>query len=496
MRKIFIIALGAVAAMASVSCTKSEVSINETGIRVPAIVNAVAGTTSKITIDGLKTSWEMGDQITVFDATGKSEGAYTSDDNGSSVAFMGSKGEGDVLKYAIFPANEDATCEAGVFKTIIPGEQDGTIASAVAVAEESDGVFEFLNVASVIKVTIPDDMRGVNFISFVADAPVAGDVVITDLTAAASTESGARAFYRVCVYNEGKDLTGDQYMTVIPGNYSGYIVLGKKDGTVRYSAAVKVAAKDFPVDRIKNFGTVSDVSTNWVKNAVPGIYSLSADGKKAFIAQGEIRYNVETETWRIADTFERLTTYDLTAGEIDIFRWNNAATPIATTDYGKKVTAWDPAGDWTAKLPESGWSIRVEADMSYMFNKRTNTPQSFGLVYVGTEDANTKYVVIYPDGWSGTCTSKTDCVTAVTMDELKALEDKGCAICGMGNIIDKKGALVTTPVYYFWEKDWTKSGVVRSFRFYFNATTGKCVNEVRGIESTYAFPVRPLYEIL
>ena len=495
MKKMLFVCLCAVVAMAAVSCAKSEIGAPAFGARVPAVVNAVAGNTSKLTIDGLQTSWEMGDAISVFDVTGKSEGTFTTEDSGTNVSFTGTKGEGDVLKYAIFPANPDATCAGGVFSTTIPAEQDGTIASAIAVAEESDGTFEFLNAASVIKITIPEEMTGINFIAFTADTKIAGDVVVKDLTAEPSDAEDAVNYTRVSIYNNGSELTGDQYLTVIPGTYSGYVVLGKKDGNVRYSAAVKVASKEFKVDRIKNFGTPSEVGTNWVKNAVPGIFSISADGVKAFIAQGEIRYNVETEAWRIADTFERLTTYDITAGEIDLFRWNNAATPIATTDYGTKVTAWSPAGDWTTKLPESGWSIRPEADYTHLLKNRTNVAATFGLVYVGTEDSNTKYVVIYPDGWAGHCSEKTKFSDAVTMDELKAMEDKGCAVCGLGNIITKKGTLDTTPTYYFWATNWTKSGVVRSYRFYYDTNKATWINEGRGIESKYAFPVRPFYEI-
>lgn len=496
MKKMLIVSLCAVAAMAAVSCAKSEIGAPAFGARVPAVVNAVAGNTSKLTIDGLQTSWEMGDAISVFDVTGKSEGTFTTEDSGTNVSFTGTKGEGDVLKYAIFPANPDATCAGGVFSTTIPAEQDGTIASAIAVAEESDGTFEFLNAASVIKITIPEEMTGINFIAFTANSTIAGDVVVRDLTAEPSDAEDAVNYTRVSIYNNGSELTGDQYLTVIPGTYAGTVVLGKKDGAVRYTAAVKLEAKNYIVDRIKNFGAVSDISTTWIKNAVPGVFSLNEEGGKTLIAQGDIRYNVETEVWRIADTFENLTSYSTVEGEIDLFRWNNANTPIATTDYGATRT-WADEGDWTKKLPESGWSIRSNAEQKYIFETRQKSKivkQTLGMAYVGTADVNRKYLIFYPDGWAGSVLSATACDTAITVEELLKLEDQGCVICGLCHRITKAGVYEgTCEQRYIWSTDRSKAKIVFLYRFLFSS--GKFISEARTLESAYGFTVRPFYEI-
>lgn len=502
MKKMLIVSLCAVAAMASVSCKKAEIGASVSGARVPAVVNAVAGNASKMSIDGLQTSWEMGDAISVFDATGKAEGIYVTEDNGKTVSFKGTKGEGDVLKYAVFPANPDATCTDGVISTTIPAEQDGTISSAIAVAEESDGVFEFLNATAVIKITIPDEMTDINFIAFTANSTIAGDVVITDLTAFPSDAGDAAKYTRVSIYKDGAALSGDQYLTVIPGNYAGTLVLGKKNGTVRYTAAITVAAKDYTVDRIKNFGTVSEVSTTWVENAVPGVYSLNENGKKTLFAQGDIRYNVGTDSWRIADTYERLTTDPKTEteGEIDLFRWNDASVPGKfSTDFGVGTNVtWQESGDWTKKLPATGWSILTKDENKYLFATRKGSmvKQIFGNAYVGASaDTGKKYLIFYPDGWAGTVFSNTTFETALTDDDLQKLEDQGCAICGIGFRIKKDKTFEKYDDRYFWSTTWSKTKVVFSYRFQFNSNTGLWYSEERGIESAYGFAVRPFYEI-
>lgn len=502
MKKMLIVSLCAVAAMASVSCKKAEIGASVSGARVPAVVNAVAGNASKMSIDGLQTSWEMGDAISVFDATGKAEGIYVTEDNGKTVSFKGTKGEGDVLKYAVFPANPDATCTDGVISTTIPAEQDGTISSAIAVAEESDGVFEFLNATAVIKITIPDEMTDINFISFTANSTIAGDVLINELTAVPSTAEDAVKYTRVSIYKDGASITGTQYLTVIPGNYAGTVVLGKKDGSVRYATAIKVAAKDFPVDRIKNFGSVSEVSTVWVKNAVPGVYSVNDEGKKTLFAQGDIRYNVGTDTWRIADTYERLTNNPKTEteGEIDLFRWNDASVPGKfSTDFGVGTSVtWQESGDWTKKLPATGWSILTKNENKYLFATRKGSmvKQIFGNAYVGdSADTGKKYLIFYPDGWAGTVFSNTTFETALTDDDLQKLEDQGCAICGIGFRITKNKTFEKYDDRYFWSTTWNKTKVVYSYRFLFNSKTGLWYSEERGIESAYGFAVRPFYEI-
>ena len=77
MKRIIIVSLCAVAALASVSCASLEVNQETLGLRVPAVINATAGSGTRATIDGLQISWEAGDKISVFDAAGKAEGAFT-----------------------------------------------------------------------------------------------------------------------------------------------------------------------------------------------------------------------------------------------------------------------------------------------------------------------------------------------------------------------------------------------------------------------------------
>ncbi len=508
MKKIVFIILCAVAAMASVSCARLEVNQEVPGLRVPAVINATAGVSTRATIDGLQTSWEAGDKISVFDATGKAEGFFSADAAGTSVSFSGTKEEGDVLKYAVYPANENATCTAGVFATTIPGEQDGTINSSLAVAEESDGKFVFLNVASVIKITIPAEETAINFVAFLADnaATIAGDVTvdINNPTAVSSSAEEAVKYSRVSIYKGGQPLSGDLYMTLLPGDYSGILVFGKKDGSVRYASTVKVAAKTYSVDKIKNFGTVANLS--WVKGAVPGVFSIDNNGRRALMSQGYIQYDAANDSWKIADTFVRLKGHD-PYGVIELFRWNNAQTPTAKTDYGATQTEWSEAGDWAKKLDQPGWCIGSISDYEFTIrqtSKETNSRETFNLVRVSLSlvkvmdgEDYLNYSILYPDGWAGevarfVVTSQIP-ETTLTAEELKSLEDRGCAILGHGGELNKTGAYAENVNWNLWTTTWKKAKVANDFRFTFDGTKWK--REIFGKESACGFCARPFYDI-
>jgi len=509
MKKTLIVSLCAIAAMVSVSCAKSELSNAPlAGKRVPAVINAISNGT-KLTINDLQTSWEMGDSISVFASDGKSEGTYFSDDSGTSVTFTGTKGESDILKYAIFPANSDATCDAmGVINTTIPSEQDGTISNTLAMATEFDGDFEFNNVASVIKITIPNDMNGINFVCFTADTTIAGDVTIADFVAVPSAEA-VNKYRRVSIYKNGADIKGDQYLTVIPGTYSGVVTLGKKDGNVRYTAAIKVTGKTFTVNKIRNFGTVSN-TTAWVANALPGVFSIAKD-TRVLMAQGDIRYHRSGNSWNIADTYERLTTNpleksgdDFVNDEIDLFSWNNADTPGTFKDNGtSNPSSWRDEGDWTKKLTVSGWSIRTNTEMGYFFSGRHTVNQKIGsaISSTGAVADRDNYCIIYPDGWAGDFLPTLAYTNVLTNDELKKLEDQGCAICPLGHRINKDGSgFSKTPDRYFWTTSWQKvnkgKGAVFVSRVYYDATNSVFKFDAsRGVECKYGCPVRPFFEI-
>ncbi len=109
------------------------------------------------------------------------------------------------------------------------------------------------------------------------------------------------------------------------------------------------------------------------------------------------------------------------------------------------------------------------------------------------------YAILYPDGWAGQFALYTasDQVPSVTMtiDELKVLEDKGCAILGLGGILNNGAwAKMTPPQMNIWTTVWKDRKNAYAFRLVF--TGGNWQRLVRNVYHTYGYLARPYYEIL
>lgn len=500
----------AVAAMASFSCVKSEMTDDMISGPVRVEINASSSVSTKLTIDMLQTSWEAGDKISLFDTRGMYEGDFEASASGTNVVFTGEMfDDADILKVAIFPANENASYfpSTNSISTVIPAEQCGKISTCLSVAENGgNNNFAFLNAASVIKVTIPESEAGINFISFTADnnATIAGDVVINmdgnAPTAAPSTEAEAAKYSRIIVYNDGEPLVGDQYITVIPGDYSGTLVFGKTENSCRYASAKIVDTKTYSVNKIKNFGTAANL--DWVKGAVTGVFTVGGEGKKVLMSQGYIRYNTTADSWSIAESFKPLT-YTADANEIELFSWNNADNPkeikVATNEWG--------VGDWSAKLPQSGWSILNSSEVEYLCRVAGSNPdrqkaglvkQAVGLAHIGSSATKNLYVILYPDGWAGDVIPDNDIfATQVTEADLKALEDKGCAILAGGDNVSKSGGIAKTCYMVFWtsSSSKSKSGVLIATAYRLFNNSGALVRDLKTLETNYGYRARASYEI-
>lgn len=510
MKTIAKISLCAVAAMAAVSCNKAELSEQLSSNPVRAEINAYSSVSSKLTIDGVQTSWEVGDKVSLFDTKGTYEGDFEASASGTNVVFTGEMfDDADILKVAVFPANEKASYfpSTNSISTVIPAEQNGKISTCLSVAENGgNNNFAFINAASVIKVTIPESEAGINFISFTADAnaAIAGDVTINmndgAPVAVPSEESGATSYSRIIVYNNGEPLVGDQYITVIPGSYSGTIVFGKTENSLRYASAKIIDTKTYSVNKIKNFGNAANLS--WVEGAVTGVFTVNDKGTKVLMSQGFIRYNKSFNLWTIADSFKPIT-YTADANVVELFGWNNADDP-ANIDL--PTEAWG-VGDWSKKLPQEGWSILSSQELEYVFKTAASTAdrqaagivkQAVGLAHIGNDAKKNQYVILYPDGWSGEFIPDNDVfATKVTEADLKALEDKGCAILAGGDNVTKTGGITKTNFMILWSSSGRKNSKgdygAEVYRLYNNS--GALVRDIKYLESNYGYRARASYEI-
>ena len=218
-----------VAAMAALACTKenpSNPSLDEKPEEPVQGVEMTFGATLEQTKAGIsdnKTVWAATDHISVFDGVANCD--FKSKGEGVSTTFTGTASAADNY-YALYPYQATASCSEGVITATVPSVQTATPgsfdpAAALMVARGSQK-FEFKNVCSLIKVTVPADVTGITSIEFSgnADEYIAGEVSISFDKSGLPAATGAGV--KTITLKAAKETlaAGDYYIAALPNTYS------------------------------------------------------------------------------------------------------------------------------------------------------------------------------------------------------------------------------------------------------------------------------------
>lgn len=218
------------AAIAALACTKenpSNPSLDEKPEEPVQGVEMTFGATLEQTKAGIsdnKTVWAATDHISVFDGVANCD--FKSKGEGVSTTFTGTAAAADTY-YALYPYQATASCSEGVITATVPSVQTATPgsfdpAAALMVASGSKN-FEFKNVCSLIKVTVPADVTGITSIEFSgnADENIAGEVSISFDESGLPAATGAGV--KTITLKAAKEQTlaaGDYYIAALPNTYS------------------------------------------------------------------------------------------------------------------------------------------------------------------------------------------------------------------------------------------------------------------------------------
>ena len=178
------------------------------------------------------------------------------------------------------------------------------------------------------------------------------------------------------------------------------------------------------------------------EGAIPGLFTINADGDQVFFSKGNLQYQASTSTWRFAEN-----QYDYVGDEsngnvyvgttksnnrnisnsntgwIDLFGWGTSgyqfasgygsayqpwATSTTQTDYGptdgtSSLTGTYANGDWGSNAISNGgnsaglWRTLTKDEWTYVFNTRSTTSN---VRYAKATVNEVKGVILLPDDWN------------------------------------------------------------------------------------------------
>ena len=226
-RKIHIIF--ALSAIAAVSCNKATVEAPKDELQDITFECRVDGLISKAHIsDGVKSQWDAGDRISVFDAEGKNR-EFSCTEGGESVSFSGKAVSGAKWQ-AIYPYDADASISSGVITSELPHIQTAVAGSfpkdaVILYGEPSSTYLAFRPVNALLKFTVPEGTASVKFESL--DGKAAAGVYVYDSQNKTMAVAGT-VYDNVVLSGDGaKALEAGKtyYMSVLPFEHAAGIRL-------------------------------------------------------------------------------------------------------------------------------------------------------------------------------------------------------------------------------------------------------------------------------
>ncbi len=286
--------LGILAVSAALfSCAKEELpddtASGQEETDIPEGFEAMTFTASiseltKAAFTGTKVNWEESDRIAVYDGTCRNEFRIRSIENGMAV-FEGAVTEGAEEFHAVFPyaaASETLPAADGTFSVVVPSEQqlgsstsDTDAIVSVAKADDVDH-FQFRNIVSMVKISIPDGVTSVKF-SSVAKANLAGACTVKIGEAAQRAQEESVTL--VSDSETGVFSAGDYWVAVVPATLP-------EGCLVEYEGNGQTASVEVPgaLDLVRNSSmdiTSETSDVRWVKTSITTADELMAFAQSA-----------------------------------------------------------------------------------------------------------------------------------------------------------------------------------------------------------------------
>ena len=392
MKKIMFFA--AVAAVISLASCQKE-ALNEAAGTESPVFTATISTGTKTTVNATdgKVAWESTDKITITDASAASA-TYkikSIDGNTGKATFeveSGTLGQGP---YTATYGTEPATPQT---YAATPGNLYMTAPAT------STNSFTFSVQCGLMEINLTKAGESVKSIA-VTGTPTGGVETTYTLTCD-----------EVQSIAEKKPF----YIALPAGSYNKIVITDSNDKVCTLTAASGLALENNHIKPV----TFSANKLNFLPaGALPGIFTVSAEGKKVYFSKGNLTYSVTDTKWSFYEhQYDRAGNGSASTTLISLFTWGYGkwSTDPITTEYLEGHTSdgepFNPSEDWGSQIGDGKtWRTLTTAEWQYLFNTRTvNGGQGAGKSYSLNITYGGKWgLVLYPDDYSGsTLTSGTD----------------------------------------------------------------------------------------
>ena len=275
MRKYILIVAVAVASFFAYSCNSGTIDREEVPVPavklVPLVLNSGHSVKTSLDPNGSSVNWTSGDHIAVIDNVEYSvvRDFEAKSVNGTSATFVGSVAEGTEKFYAVYPFSSVTTADESSIDAVLPSVQNpvsGTFAeghnisvasgSKTSSVEAVDGVV-FNNLCGLLKFTMPAELGEINEVKFIANRPIAGELIISKKTMSLLSAGDVNT-----VSMAGTSAANSTfYFVITPGEISGFSVsVTTSNGVILTKSSEKPI--QISAGQIKNLGTIPMVVVN------------------------------------------------------------------------------------------------------------------------------------------------------------------------------------------------------------------------------------------
>ncbi|MBR1834120.1 MAG: hypothetical protein IJ785_01225 [Bacteroidales bacterium] len=366
----------------------------------------------KTVLNGTALNWVEGDQVAIYGTAGC--GIYSATpQTPATVATLdnvsGTTGDGP------FRAFYPSTLTTDGVSITLPATQttvDGSLVDFPMYAESATNQLSFRNLCGVLKLHLTKANTNITTISVTANAPINGNFTISNMNGEPVlyyAEGGTNTVTLTCTTAQAIDNGRDFYIT-LPATFDSLksIELNTDDG--RY--CIKPVKEGVCISVQRNTVTEIELGENDLnfveplpQGALPGLFTINANGGQVRFSQGNLQYQASTDTWRFAEH-----QYDMVgnansnisatySGWIDLFGWGTGNNPtLASTnnsDYGTFV-------DWGVNAVSNGggepntWRTLTNSEWYYLRYTRAGA----GSKYAAATVNGVHGLVYLPDSWT------------------------------------------------------------------------------------------------